>query len=75
MTTPAKKPSIPELTAEDVKRWRRSRRITTRRLAELLGMTSRGISIWEQGVRPPPWYAAALLHYLDCQLGLHARPE
>jgi transcriptional regulator with XRE-family HTH domain len=51
-----------------VRRWRQEHGLSIRQMAVLLGMTGRNVSIWESGERgDPPWYASAVLHYVDCE--------
>jgi DNA-binding transcriptional regulator YiaG len=59
---------IPQWRSEDVRRWRQEHGLSIRQMAVLLGMTGRNVSIWESGERgDPPWYASAVLHYVDCE--------
>jgi predicted transcriptional regulator len=61
-------PRIPTISGHDVAEWCREQHINQHQLAELLGMTQRNITVWVQEERgPPPWYVAAVLHYLECE--------
>ncbi len=53
---------------EDVKRWRQALGLSQRGAAELLGVSERTVTYWEQGRQHPPHYwryaAAATLYRL-----------
>ncbi len=54
--------SRPLLTPEKLNRWRYARRVSQKRLAELLGMAPATINNWENGhTRIPPWLDLCLI--------------
>lgn len=59
--------TVPRMSADQMRSWRTKHRYSRRQMATKLGLLERTIEYWEDPDRGPPWYAAALLHYAECQ--------
>ena len=61
---------IPEYTAPDIARMRRSLNLSQRALASVLGVSARTVEAWEAGKNTPSGAAQHLLYLFDCDHSL-----